>query len=181
MRERYLVRLLPRFHRVLRVRVIRLAEGLRPFVGMLTLRSEVRPRCCAEARPLPTGPIDVSDPHNVPEIFFSGPFNIMIAGGIVRFTFTTARANPNGLLKESTTPEFRAVVACRLVMPLEMAQQLSRTLSDPAALVIPFESPKLAVIGHVAENGSFAERLDRALSRSGVKVIEHRPEPAPNE
>ena len=77
----------------------------------------------------PTGPIEVSDPNNVPEVFVSGPFNIMNAGGIVHFTFTTARPNPNDLIKGSTTPEFHATVACRLVMPLEMAQQLSRTLA----------------------------------------------------
>ena len=77
----------------------------------------------------PTGPIEVSDPNNVPEIFVSGPFNIMNAGGIVHLTFTAARPNPNDLLKGSTTPEFQAIVACRLLMPLEMAQQLSRTLA----------------------------------------------------
>jgi hypothetical protein len=76
-----------------------------------------------------TGPIEVFDPNNVPEIFVTGPFNIMNAGGIVHFTFTAARPNSNDLLKGSTTPEFQAIVACRLVMPLEMAQQLSRTLA----------------------------------------------------
>ena len=77
----------------------------------------------------PTGPIKISDPDNVPEIFVNGPFNILNAGGIVHFTFTAARPNPNDVLKGSTTPEFQAVVACRLVMPMEMAQQLSRTLA----------------------------------------------------
>ena len=77
----------------------------------------------------PTGPIEVSDPNNVPEVFVSGPFNIMNAGGIVHLTFTVARPNPDDLLKGSTTPEFQAIVACRLLMPVEMAQQLSRTLS----------------------------------------------------
>ena len=77
----------------------------------------------------PTGPIEVSDPNDVPEAFVSGPFNIMHAGGIVHFTFTAARPNPSDLLKGSTTPGFQAIVACRLVMPLEMAQQLSRTLT----------------------------------------------------
>ena len=77
----------------------------------------------------PTGPIEVSDRNNVSEIFVSGPFNIMNAGGIVHFTFTAARPNPSDLLKGSTTPGFQAIVACRLVMPLEMAQQLSRTLA----------------------------------------------------
>jgi ActR/RegA family two-component response regulator len=41
------------------------------------------------------------------------------------------------------------------------------------SLAIPFESPKLAVIAQVADDGLFAERLERALTRSGVKVIEH--------
>jgi len=77
----------------------------------------------------PTGPIEVCDLNNVPEIFVAGPFNIMNAGGVVHFTFTAARPNPNDLLKGSTTPGFQAVVACRLVMPLEMARQLSRTLT----------------------------------------------------
>jgi hypothetical protein len=34
----------------------------------------------------PTGPIEVSDPNNVPEIFVSSPVNIMNAGGIVHFS-----------------------------------------------------------------------------------------------
>jgi hypothetical protein len=87
----------------------------------------------------PTGPIEISDPNNVPEIFVDGPFNIINAGGIVHFTFTTARPNPKELLQGSTTPQFQAIVACRLLMPLEMAQKLSRTLagsvSKPAQLI----------------------------------------------
>jgi len=44
-----------------------------------------------------------------------------------------------------------------------------------AALAIAYESPKLAVTAHIAED-SFAERLERALARSGMtpKRIEHR-------
>jgi len=64
----------------------------------------------------PTGPIEGSDPNKVSEIFVNGP------GGTVHFTFTAARPNPNDLLKGSTTPEFQAIVACRLLMPMEMAQ-----------------------------------------------------------
>ena len=78
----------------------------------------------------PTGPIEISDPNNLPETFVSGPFNIMNAGGMVHLTFTAARPNPNDLFKGSTTPEFQATVACRLLMPLEMAQQLARTLVE---------------------------------------------------
>jgi hypothetical protein len=78
----------------------------------------------------PTGPIEISDPNNVPEQFISGPFNIMNAGGMVHITLTTARPNPNDLFKGSTTPQFQATVACRLLMPFEMAEQLTRTLAD---------------------------------------------------
>jgi hypothetical protein len=77
----------------------------------------------------PTGPMEVSDPNNVPETFVNGPFNIVKAGGMVHLTFTAARPNPNDLFKGSTTPGFQATVTCRLLMPLEMAEQLSRTLA----------------------------------------------------
>jgi hypothetical protein len=77
----------------------------------------------------PTRPIEVSDPNNVPETFVNGPFNIVKAGGMVHLTFTAARPNPNDLFKGSATPGFQATITCRLVMPLEMAEQLSRTLA----------------------------------------------------
>jgi hypothetical protein len=76
------------------------------------------------------GPIEISDPNNVPELYVSGPFSIMNVGGMMHITFTTARPNPNDLFKGSTTPEFQATVACRLLMPMEMAEQLTRTLAD---------------------------------------------------
>jgi len=78
----------------------------------------------------PKGPIEISDPNNVPELFVSGPFNVMNAGGMVHLTLTTARPNPNDLFKGSPTPEYRATVACRLLMPMEMAEHLTRTLAD---------------------------------------------------
>jgi hypothetical protein len=77
----------------------------------------------------PTGPIEISDPNNVPEIFVSGPFNIMNAGGIVHFTFTTARPNDNDVLKGSSV-EVSGNSSLPLVMPLDMAQKLSRTLAS---------------------------------------------------
>src|SRR6516164_1666503 len=78
----------------------------------------------------PTGPIEISDPNNVPEQFVSGPFNVMNAGGMVHITFTIARPNPNDVFKGSSTPQFQATVSCRLLMPFEMAEQLTRTLAD---------------------------------------------------
>ena len=77
----------------------------------------------------PTGPMEVSDPNNVSETFVNGPFNIVKAGGMVHLTFTATRPNLNDLFKGSTTPGFQATVTCRLLMPLEMAEQLSRTLA----------------------------------------------------
>jgi hypothetical protein len=48
-------------------------------------------------------------------------------------------------------------------------------------MCLAYDRPKLAVIGHVAEDGTFAERLERALNRSGMqqpKLIEHHPQDA---
>ena len=85
----------------------------------------------------PTGPMDFSDPNNVPETFVNGPFNIVKAGGLVHLTFTAARPNTNDLFKGSTTPGFQATVTCRLLMPLEMAEQLSRTLAETSKAAQP--------------------------------------------
>ena len=47
----------------------------------------------------PTGPIEISDPNNVPELFVNGPFNVMNVGGMVYLTLTAARPKPNDLFK----------------------------------------------------------------------------------
>jgi predicted DNA-binding ribbon-helix-helix protein len=78
----------------------------------------------------PTGPIEVSDPNNVPETFVNGPFNIVKTGGMVHLTFTAARPNTHDLFKGNTTPGFQATVTCRLLMPMETAEQLSSTLAE---------------------------------------------------
>jgi hypothetical protein len=42
---------------------------------------------------------------------------------------------------------------------------------------LPYESPKLSVIASIDDRDStFAERLERAIQRSSVKVIEHQPD-----
>jgi hypothetical protein len=76
----------------------------------------------------PTGPIEISDPNNVPELFINGPFNIINLGSMVQITFTTVRPDANDLFNGNSAPDFRGTVACRLLMPAEMAQQLARTL-----------------------------------------------------
>ena len=81
----------------------------------------------------PTGPIEVSDPNNVTETFVNDPFNIVKGGGLVHLTFTAARPNPSDLFKGSNTPGFQATVTCRLLLPMETAEQLSRTSSKPLA------------------------------------------------
>jgi hypothetical protein len=85
----------------------------------------------------PTGPIEVSDPNNIAETFVNGPFNFVKAGGMVHLTFTVSRPNTNDLFKGSTTPTFQATVTCRLLMPLEMAEQLSRTLAETSKAAQP--------------------------------------------
>ena len=78
----------------------------------------------------PTGPIEISDPNNITELFINGPFNIINMGGMVQITFTTVRPNANDLFSGRSAPGFRGTVACRLLMPAELAQQLVRTLAD---------------------------------------------------
>jgi hypothetical protein len=109
----------------------------------------------------PTGPIEISDPNNVPEQFISGPFNIMNAGGMVHITLTTARPNPNDLFKGSTTPQFLATVACRLLMPFEMAEQLARTLVDGLikAKEATHPTPEIGTVRRTEKSDNIADRI----------------------
>ena len=88
----------------------------------------------------PTGPIEVSHPNNVAETFVNGPFNIVKGGGLVHLTFTAARPNPGDLFKGSNTPGFQATVTCRLLMPVETAEQLSRTLAEAFSKTQPTDT-----------------------------------------
>src|SRR5262245_25841037 len=116
----------------------------------------------------PTGPIEISDPNNVQETFASGPFNIMKVGGMIHITLTTARPNPNDLFKGSTTPGFHATVTCRLLMPLEMAEQLTRTLAD--TLIKAAEATRTApetVTRRAGKSDDWPERLSRSPNYRG--------------
>jgi hypothetical protein len=46
-----------------------------------------------------------------------------------------------------------------------------------AGMAIPYEFPKLSVVASVSDSSAFAERLERAIQRSGVRplMIEHDP------
>jgi hypothetical protein len=51
-----------------------------------------------------------------------------------------------------------------------------------AMACLPFETPKLSVVASVNDPAGFAERLERAIERSGVRplmMIEHSPQPKP--
>jgi hypothetical protein len=57
-----------------------------------------------------------------------------------------------------------------------------------AMACLPFETPKLSVVASVNDPERFAERLERAISRSGVrpllieaKPIEAKPPPEPTD
>jgi hypothetical protein len=78
----------------------------------------------------PKGPIEIIDPNDVPELFVNGPFNIINMGGMVQITFTTMRPNANDLFNGKDAPAFRGTVACRLLMPAGLAEQLVRTVAD---------------------------------------------------
>ena len=116
----------------------------------------------------PTGPIEVSDPNNISEQFVSGPFNVMNAGGTVHITFTTARPNLNDVFKGSTTPQFQATVSCRLLMPIEMAEQLARTLVDTVikAKQATHQTQAAEIANRPAEKSdNFADRVFSDSSR----------------
>jgi hypothetical protein len=88
---------------------------------------------------VPTGPVEVSDPNNVPELFVNGPFNIMNLGTMVQITFTTVRPDIGEVIAGNSTPKFRGIVASRILVPIEMARELVRILGQNLASPGPAE------------------------------------------
>jgi hypothetical protein len=78
----------------------------------------------------PTGPIEFTDPNNAPDILVNGPFNIINTGAMLHITLTTVRPNDGDLFSGKNPPGLRGTVACRLLMPAPVANQLARALAD---------------------------------------------------
>jgi hypothetical protein len=77
-------------------------------------------------------------------------------------------------------------ILAEVATALEFLQSIYRNHDVPlpvrmqaAKAAIEFESPKLSVVASVKDDGTFAQRLDRALARSGMtpKLIEATPIP----
>lgn len=85
----------------------------------------------------PTGPVGVSDPNNLPELFVNGPFNIMHMAAMVQITFTTIRPDIGDVIAGNSAPKFGGVVASRILMPAELAQELVRALGQNLAAAGP--------------------------------------------
>jgi hypothetical protein len=50
-----------------------------------------------------------------------------------------------------------------------------------AGMAIPYEMPRLSVVASIHDPAGFAERLERAIERSGIRplMIDHAPQPKP--
>jgi len=117
----------------------------------------------------PTGPIQIVDPNNVPELFVNGPFNIINMGGMMQITFTTMRPNANDLFSGKSAPEFRGTVACRLLMPAELAEQLVRTVADSLIKAAKLTEPGAPTRAQDDEPFSRDRDDSRAASRRPVR------------
>jgi hypothetical protein len=82
----------------------------------------------------------VRECDTVPDMFVSGPANVMSTGGLVVITLTNVRADVAQLMSGNSSPDLHAVVAARLVMPLANAEELARLLSS----IVPSRSAPAA-------------------------------------
>jgi hypothetical protein len=69
---------------------------------------------------------------------------------------------------KATSLDFLRAVYMNAELPLSVRMRA-------AGMAIPYEYPKLSVVASVNDPERFAERLERAIQRSGVKLIEHEP------
>ena len=78
----------------------------------------------------PARPVEISDPNNVPETVVNGPFNIMRMGAMVMFTFTVMRPDVTAVFSGNKNPPAKGVVAARILMPTQMAEELMRVVAQ---------------------------------------------------
>jgi hypothetical protein len=76
------------------------------------------------------GTVEITDPHNVTEALVNGPFNILRTGAMVMFTFTVMRQDPAALFAGDKNSPSKGVVAARLLMPKQMAEELGRLIGQ---------------------------------------------------
>jgi hypothetical protein len=81
------------------------------------------------------------------------------------------------LAPKATSLDFLRAVYLNAELPLSVRMRA-------AGLAIPYELPRLSVVASINDPASFADRLERAIERSGVrplmleaKVIEHQSKP----
>ena len=85
----------------------------------------------------PTGRVEISDPNNVPETLVNGPFNIVRMGAMISFTYTAVRPDATAIFAGDANPAYRGVVAARITMPTQMAEELLRTLGQTLGAIAP--------------------------------------------
>jgi hypothetical protein len=79
-------------------------------------------------------------------------------------------------LNERDAPEGRTALELHQAVYRDKRQPLSVRLRA-AKEALPYENPKLAVVGHLRDDEEFGALLDRAIARSlgkPVRLIEHR-------
>ena len=80
-----------------------------------------------------TGAVEITDPNNVPETVVTGPFNILRTDAMVLLTFTVVRQDPAAVFAGQKNPPSKGVVAARILMPTQMAEELARLLGQNLA------------------------------------------------
>jgi hypothetical protein len=94
-------------------------------------------------------------------------------------------ANPANLVIAEDPPKVTKVLELDALRYLQMVYRGQIEAEGPrmraAMACLPFETPKLSVVASVNDPAAFAERLERAIQRSGVRplMIDHAPQPKP--
>jgi sulfite reductase beta subunit-like hemoprotein len=101
-------------------------------------------------------------------------------------------ANPANLVIADDPPKVTKVLKLDALRYLQMVYRGQIEAEGPrmraAMACLPFETPKLSVVASINDPAAFAERLERAIQRSGIRplmieqrVIEHQSKPQPGD